>query len=179
MDTDTAAAAAAAAAGAVVEETYTSNVGSLESLYETAFPTNVCTVKDVRADWFIRAFARHIKQSGKFDYPKWADYVKTGVSKELGPYDADWIYVRAAAVFRHLYVRPDCGVGAFRKLYGSKQRRGAAPGHHRKGSGKIVRYTLQQFEKLGLVTKMENKGGRRLTKKGFHEADTIAKQCVA
>eukprot|EP00922_Rhytidocystis_sp_ex-Travisia-forbesii_P021484 GHVS01031474.1.p1 GENE.GHVS01031474.1~~GHVS01031474.1.p1 ORF type:complete len:172 (+),score=26.17 GHVS01031474.1:100-615(+) len=160
-----------------VEETFTVAVGNLASLYQTGFPTVVHTIKDVPADKFITCYARHLKQSGKLEYPKWADYVKTGKAKELAPYDVDWIYVRAASVLRHLYVRPDSGVGAFRKFYGSKQRRGSAPGHAAKASGKIVRYVLQQFEKMGLVTKNDIKGGRRLTKQGQREVDTIARQC--
>eukprot|EP00922_Rhytidocystis_sp_ex-Travisia-forbesii_P006715 GHVS01009770.1.p1 GENE.GHVS01009770.1~~GHVS01009770.1.p1 ORF type:complete len:172 (+),score=24.33 GHVS01009770.1:92-607(+) len=158
-------------------ETFTVAVGNLASLYKTNFPTVVHTVKDVPADKFIACYARHLKQSGKLEYPKWADYVKTGKAKELAPYDPDWIYVRAASVLRHLYVRPDCGVGAFRKVYGSKQRRGAAPGHAAKASGKIVRFVLKEFEKMGLVTKNYVKGGRRLTKQGQREVDTIARQC--
>eukprot|EP00922_Rhytidocystis_sp_ex-Travisia-forbesii_P021482 GHVS01031472.1.p1 GENE.GHVS01031472.1~~GHVS01031472.1.p1 ORF type:complete len:172 (+),score=14.52 GHVS01031472.1:102-617(+) len=161
----------------VAGETFTVAVGNLASLYETGFPTVVYTVKDVGADKFITCYARHLKQSGKLEYPKWADYVKTGKAKELAPYDPDWIYVRAASVLRHLYVRPDCGVGAFRKVYGTKKRRGAAPGHSVKASGKIVRYVLQQFEKMGLVAKNDIKGGRRLTKQGQREVDTIARQC--
>lgn len=79
-------------------------------------PKNVCTVKDVKADTFIRAFAKHMKRQGKFEQPKWADAVKTAVCKELPPSDADWLYVRAASVARYIYNRGGSGVGAFRKV---------------------------------------------------------------
>jgi small subunit ribosomal protein S19e len=63
------------------------------------------TVKDIPAEKFIAAFAKHMKTQGKFEIPKWADSVKTGTAKELAPYDADWLYIRAASVARHVYNR--------------------------------------------------------------------------
>ena len=47
------------------------------------------------AETFITAYASHLKRSGKIDVPIWADIVKTGSYKELGPYDPYWFYVRA------------------------------------------------------------------------------------
>lgn len=44
---------------------------------------------------FIKAYASHLKRSGKLEIPNWVDIVKTGASKELAPYDPDWYYVRA------------------------------------------------------------------------------------
>jgi len=51
------------------------------------------------AEAFITAYASHLKRSGKIDVPIWADIVKTGSYKELGPYDPDWFYVRAGLYF--------------------------------------------------------------------------------
>ena len=53
------------------------------------------TVRDVPAAKFIAAYAEELKKNDKFVLPKWADLVKTGVSKELAPYDPDWYFVRA------------------------------------------------------------------------------------
>merc|ERR1712188_213471 len=74
-----------------------------------------------------------------------------------GPTDPDWFYVRSAAVARHVYLRPNVGVGAIRKIYGGAKRNGTRPnhftqlggtllhgGHHhvtRAGSGKPVEHT--------------------------------------
>merc|ERR1719453_2556858 len=57
-------------------------------------PGDVTTLKDVHAEKFIKAFAQHMKNQDKIDIPKWAEYVKTGHMKELGPLDRDWMYVR-------------------------------------------------------------------------------------
>jgi len=51
------------------------------------------------AEAFITAYASHLKRSGKINVPIWADIVKTGSYKELGPYDPDWFYVRAGSYF--------------------------------------------------------------------------------
>jgi small subunit ribosomal protein S19e len=53
------------------------------------------TVRDVAAAKFISAYADVLKNNDKFIVPKWVDIVKTGVSRELAPYDPDWYYIRA------------------------------------------------------------------------------------
>ena len=67
-------------------------------------PTAV-TVRDVPAPAFIAAYAEVLKNNDKFVVPKWADVVKTGVHKELAPYDPDWYFIRAAAIARKIYLR--------------------------------------------------------------------------
>ncbi len=52
-------------------------------------------VRDVSPAKFIAAYAAVLKNNDKFKVPKWADTVKTGVHKELAPYDPDWYFVRA------------------------------------------------------------------------------------
>lgn len=104
------------------------------------------------------------------------DLIKTGPSRELAPYDPDWLYIRAAAIIRHLYFRPNQGINSFRTLYGSKERHNAGRNHHKKAAGGCVRYCLQEFEKLELVEKQVNGGGRALTKKGITEITAIARQ---
>ena len=83
------------------------------------------TVRDVAPAVFIEAYALHLKNSDRFEIPKWTDLVKTGVHKELGPTDDDWYFVRAASIARKVYLKPGVGVGALRKWYGGQYRRGA------------------------------------------------------
>lgn len=136
----------------------------------------ITTVKDVPAQKFIDSFARHMKRQGKFELPKWADVVKTGVTRELAPFNSDWLYVRAASIARHIYNRGGSGVGSFRKVYGSQKRRGVNTKHFGKASGKIIRYCMQQLEEMGIVEIDESNGGRRLTPEGQREMDTVAVQ---
>merc|ERR1719329_240841 len=138
----------------------------------------VVTVKDVSADAFIKAFSQHLKRQGRFEIPKWGDVIKTGVSKELAPYDPDWLYVRTASMVRKVYIRGGTGVGGFRKVYGSQKRRGTCTNTFGKASGKILRYVLQQLEEMGLV-EQDEEGGRKITKEGQRELDTVAVQAVA
>ena len=58
------------------------------------------TVKDVDAHLFVKAYAAHLKKTDKIELPPWVDIVKTGITKEQAPYDADWFYVRAASMAR-------------------------------------------------------------------------------
>merc|ERR1712039_492903 len=138
----------------------------------------VVTVKDVEADKFIIAFAQHLKRQGRFEIPKWADVVKTSKAKELPPNDPDWLYTRTASMVRKIYIRGGTGVGGFRKVYGGQKRRGTCTNTFVKGSGKIARYCMQQLEEMDLVEQDEN-GGRKITKEGQRELDTVAVQAVA
>lgn len=53
------------------------------------------TVRDIKPAEFITEFSEHLKNKDNFEVPKWADIVKTGIHKELAPYDPDWYYIRA------------------------------------------------------------------------------------
>ncbi|CAK9074580.1 40S ribosomal protein S19-1 [Durusdinium trenchii] len=114
---------------------------------------------------------------GRFELPKWADVVKTSKARELPPSDPDWLYVRTASMVRKIYIRKGMGVGAFRKVYGSQQRRGTCTNVFTKSSGKIARYILQQLEEMGLV-EQDEEGGRMITKEGQRELDTVAVQAA-
>ncbi|XP_025100558.1 40S ribosomal protein S19-like isoform X1 [Pomacea canaliculata] len=134
------------------------------------------SVKDVNQHDFTKALAAFLKKSGKLKVPEWADIVKLGRFNELAPYDEDWYYTRAASVARHLYIRCPAGVGAFTKIYGSKQRNGTTPSHNCRGSRSVARKILQSLEGLKMVEKDPNTGGRRLTPQGRRDLDRIASQ---
>merc|ERR1719265_1944248 len=103
------------------------------------FQTSVKTLKDVAPADFIKAFALHLKNQDKIEIPKWAEYVKTGVRKELAPYNRDFMYVRAASIMRKVYIRPNVGIGALRKIYGAPSNSGTCRQHFCKGSGSVAR----------------------------------------
>ncbi|XP_073018884.1 small ribosomal subunit protein eS19z [Primulina eburnea] len=135
------------------------------------------TVKDVSPHEFVKAYAAHLKRSGKMELPEWTDIVKTGVLKELAPYDPDWYYIRAASMARKIYLRGGVGVGGFRRIYGGSKRNGSRPPHFCKSSGSIARNILQQLQVLGIV-EMEPRGGRRITSNGQRDLDQVAGRIV-
>ncbi|OMH81315.1 40S ribosomal protein S19 [Zancudomyces culisetae] len=135
------------------------------------------TVKDVNAHSFVKAYAAHLKKSGKLDIPAWTEYCKTGAYKELSPLDNDWFYVRCAAIARHIYLRGNVGVGALTKVHGGKIRRGTRPSHHANGSGNVARKCLQALEKLNILEK-DNNGGRKISSTGQRDLDRISAQVV-
>ena len=133
------------------------------------------TVRDVPADKFISAYAEVLKNNDKFIVPKWVDVVKTGVHKELSPYDVDWYYVRAAAVARKVYLRQGTGVGALKKRFGGSYRRGAAPERHQDGAGGLIRTICLNLDDLN-ITEASAKGGRKVTRTGQQALDLVAGQ---
>ena len=136
-------------------------------------PFGGSTVKDVDPHQFVKAFSAFLKKSGKLRVPGYVDIVKTGKHKELAPYDADWFYTRAASVARHIYLRGGVGVGALRKVYGGRKRRGTRPSHFCLGSSSVARAVLQALENAKILAKAAD-GGRVITDQGRRELDHIA-----
>ncbi|KHO48348.1 MAG: small subunit ribosomal protein S19e [archaeon GW2011_AR5] len=105
--------------------------------------------------------------------PEWAKFVKTGMSRERQPEQADWYYLRSASVLRKIYNDGPVGVEKLRSYYGGLHRRGHKPARFAKGGGKLLRTILQQLETAGYVTK--EKKGRLITPKGQKFVDGAAK----
>jgi small subunit ribosomal protein S19e len=121
---------------------------------------------DVSAASLAKEVAQELK--GKFEAPKWAAFVKTGVHKERPPQQADWLHVRAASILRSIYRNAPVGVSKLRSKYGGAKNRGAKPERFRKASGNIIRKILQQLEKSGYVAQKKDgiHRGRILTPAG-------------
>ena len=139
--------------------------------------TKACNVRDVPAAAFIAAYAEHLKRSGKIELPKNHEIMKTCVHNELSPLNDDWYYIKTAAIARRVYLRPGTGIGALRKAFGSKKDNGVRRGHFAVASAGIIRHCLHSLEALGVIEKDQNKG-RKVTKEGQKELDTIAVACV-
>jgi small subunit ribosomal protein S19e len=90
----------------------------------------------------------------------------------MPPEDPDWWYVRVAAVLRRVYVDGPIGVERMRSFYGGKKDRGSKPSQFRKGSGSILRKSLQQLESAGFV--LHDRTGRRISPAGASFIDGIA-----
>ena len=123
---------------------------------------------------FVPALAEALKSVAEFEVPEWAQFVKSGVSRERPPVDDDFWHTRAASILRQLYIKGVVGVGKLRTRYGSKKDRGGKPDRFRKAGGKIIRVILQQAEAAGLVEKITRmQHGRRLTQAGRDLLDSI------
>lgn len=121
---------------------------------------------DVPADKLINVAGKDLKENLKFKKPEWADFVKTGISRERAPENPDWWWIRAASILRKLYIKNNpIGVERLRTAYGGRKNRGVKPEHFYKGSGKIIRTILQEFDNLGLTEKTPK--GRKITEKGI------------
>ncbi|CAI9782666.1 unnamed protein product [Fraxinus pennsylvanica] len=117
------------------------------------------TLKDVSPHEFVKAYATHLKRSGKMELPEWIDIVKTGVLIELAPYDPDWGGLR---------------VGVFRRIYDGSKRNGVVHPISAKAVGPLLLHQLQNMN----IIDMEPRGGRRITYSWGRDLDQVAGRIV-
>jgi len=132
------------------------------------------TIYEVPAAMLAKEIASELKKLDELKPPAWTYFAKTGVFKEKAPTDPDWWYIRLASILRKVYVAGGMiGVNRLRVKYGGRQRKGNKQEHWRKGSGKIIRYGLQQLETVGFVERKDNQG-RAMSPKGRSFLDRTA-----
>lgn len=130
---------------------------------------------DVRPEVFIPALAEELAKNEALKAPLWASFVKTGVGKSRPPLQRNWWHLRMASILLSIYKEPT-GVSTLRTKYGTKNNnRATKPGIFSKGSGKVIRYSLQLLEKAGLLKKTP-KSGREITSAGRSLVDKLAKR---
>lgn len=135
-------------------------------------------MKDVDQDKIVDGVATFLKKSGKLKVPENMDIVKTAKFKDLAPMDPDWFYIRCASILRRLYHRSPAGIGAIKKIYGGRQRKGVCPPHFCRADGCVARKAIQALENIKLVEKHPD-GGRKLSSQGQRDLDRIAAQIVS
>ena len=134
------------------------------------------TMYDADPQELILKTSEELKKIPEIKAPSWAAFVKTGMHKERPPVNDGWWYMRVASVLRAIYRLGPIGVSKLRTKYGGKKNRGTKKEHFYKGSGNILRKSLQQLEKAGFV-KFTEKGvhkGRIITPKGKSFLDKVA-----
>jgi len=141
----------------------------------------MATVYDVPGQVMVEKLAERLKEYKELAPPEWAKFIKSNPANERPPDDPveEWWYKRVASILRRVYLLGPIGVSRLRKYYGGTKRRrhGMRKLHKVKGSGKLVRYILQQLEKAGLVTFTETpKKGRVVSKKGKELLDAVANE---
>lgn len=127
---------------------------------------------------YIQALANELKKH--LSMPEWAFFVKTGHGKERPPQQADWFFVRAAAILRTIAMHGPIGTQKLRLKYGNRKNKGYKPEHFAKAGGSVIREILQQLDKAGF-TKAELKAqrkGRIVTPQGQSLMDKVAKPFV-
>ncbi len=132
------------------------------------------TVKDIPASQFVTALAAHFKKSGKFQPPANHDLIKTGIHKELAPQDADWYYLRLAAIARKIYLNGGSGVSGLAHSFGGSYSNGLHCKHHQRAATGNIRFAVQALEAAKLVGAKEGKTGRFVTSAGRRELDVLA-----
>jgi len=120
----------------------------------------MATIYDVPAGALIDELADRL--ADRLEEPDWANYAKTGSSKELPPQQEDFWAVRAASLLRKVAVDGPVGVDRLSTAYGDRKqgstRYRVAGAHFDAGSRNIIRTILQQLEDEGLVATAQGEG---------------------
>ena len=139
------------------------------------------SVLDVPANKFINQLAAFFKEKNIIKIPKYAPLVKTSRANDCEPINPDYIYYKAAAICRKLYLTKskNLGVGSLRVMFSKKERRGSQPPKTFRAGGKIIRELVIQLKNGGYIQNYEKKDdetncGLLLTKTGRSELDKIA-----
>ncbi len=131
---------------------------------------------DVPVNEFIIKLAAELKKVEQIRPPEWSLFCKTGMHKARPPVQADWWFIRAAAILRSVKVLGPVGTQKLRAKYGGKMRRGYRTEHFYKGSGSVIRKILQQLEKAGFIkqVKKDVHKGRVVTPAGDKFLNVVA-----
>mmetsp|Transcript_8471 Transcript_8471/g.19190 ORF Transcript_8471/g.19190 Transcript_8471/m.19190 type:complete len:128 (-) Transcript_8471:11-394(-) len=115
------------------------------------------------------------KKSGQIIIPSWVEICKSSCSKKNSPSDSNWIFKRMASIVIKFYIYRQLGINQLRKMYSSKKRN---KNYDRKsGSGKIIRFSINQLEKMKILSK-NSLGKSFLTKKAQNDIDTRSAKLI-
>ena len=140
------------------------------------------TVLDIPSAKFINELATFFKEKNIIKVPKYAALVKCSRANDCEPISPDYIYYKAAAICRKLYLSKskNLGVGSLRSMFSKKQRRGSQPPKTFRSGGKIIRDLVIQLkakeyiDNYGKNEEDATDHGLYLTKTVRSELDKIA-----
>ena len=140
------------------------------------------TVLDIPSAKFINELATFFKEKNIIKVPKYAPLVKTSRANDCEPISQDYIFYRAAAICRKLYLSKskNLGVGSLRSMFSKKERRGSQPPRTFRSGGKIIRDLVSQLkaqkyiDNYGSNEEDATDHGLYLTRTGRSELDKIA-----
>ena len=87
------------------------------------------TLYDIPAELLNPALAARLAAEKAVETPDWAEFVKTGVSRERPPSQENWWFLRSAALMRKLAREGPIGVTQLSQAYGGRKDNGAALTH--------------------------------------------------
>jgi small subunit ribosomal protein S19e len=131
----------------------------------------MANVYEVNPQELVKAAAAKLKEVIK-EPPEYVHFVKSGVSRERPPQDADFWYMRSASVLRQVYLNGPIGVSRLRVRYGSKKEHVVHRKHFMRAGGSIISDSLKALEDAGLVKKDQK--GRTITPKGKSFLDKLS-----
>jgi small subunit ribosomal protein S19e len=132
----------------------------------------MATVYDVKASDVIGLAAERLRD--KLKKPAYMGFVKSGSGRERMPVDPNFWYIRSASILRQVYMNGPVGVSRLQTKYGKKKEHVIHHKHHVRAGGSIIRDSLIELEKAGLVK--NTKAGRVITPQGKSFVDKVCKE---
>lgn len=115
---------------------------------------------EVQPTAFIDTLSSYLKENTLLTVPEYIDIIKTSHGKENAPANPDWLYVRAASVFRRFLVaqikHEPITLGRLASAYGCKKDRGARPGKRARASRGHLKSILDDFMARGWIVRTED-----------------------
>ncbi|MDB4758697.1 40S ribosomal protein S19, partial [Candidatus Poseidoniaceae archaeon] len=82
------------------------------------------TLYDIPAELLNPALAARLAVEKAVETPDWAEFVKTGVSRERPPSQDNWWFLRSAALMRKIAREGPIGVTHLSQAYGGRKDNG-------------------------------------------------------
>lgn len=136
---------------------------------------SMANVQQVDSGRLVEAAAAKLQEQ-QLPMPVYVTLVKTGPSRERPPEQANFWYMRSAAVLRQVYLHGPIGVSRLRTRYGSRKMHSVTRHHQKRAGGSVITDALNALEKAGYVKK--GKTGREITPRGKSFLDKIASGIV-
>ncbi|ELA46206.1 hypothetical protein VCUG_02287 [Vavraia culicis subsp. floridensis] len=130
---------------------------------------------------FIGTLSSHLKNNNLLTQPQNIDIIKSCSGKQNAPLDPDWLYVRAASVYRHFltahFKNERITVTRLASLYGCKKDRGSRPGKKVRASKGHLRSIVRDFGKLGWL--VEDDKGKFVSEDGIKLSEQLIEKILS
>lgn len=106
---------------------------------------------------YINTLSFYLKTNGILKIPTNIDILKTCPAKETAPLNPDWLYVRAASIYRKVLIasfkNEKLSITRLSSVYGCKKDRGSRPGKKVRASKGYLISVVNDFVRIGWIDK--------------------------
>ncbi|ELQ74153.1 40S ribosomal protein S19 [Trachipleistophora hominis] len=138
-------------------------------------------IYQVEPSSFITTLSSHLKNNNLLTLPPNIDIVKSCSGKQNAPLNPDWLYVRAASVYRHFLTaqikNERITITRLASVYGCKKDRGSRPGKKVRAGRTHLRSILRDFGRLGWI--VEDERGKTVSEDGVRLSEQLIEKILS